>query len=286
MRHYLTPNVLEILELLARYRYLRMSFIYQLLPHRSQRGMRATMLRMRENGYIALPRSQWRGYNSMYCCFIYEITPKGLQALKDKRPDRMTNLLRVREDVPVRNFAHSMMICDTLASLEIGIKAAGCTLIALDTIMERATGDMRLPCRIKGQRTRLLPDGLFGIRTPDNKAYFYVLEAEHYNPIETTDFERASFIKKAYGYHSIAGDRPYIKQLSIPNLRYLFVFPSASRATKAASLVTEKFAGTDFSKRVYMTDIPVQEETFKAPPPFPELLNLKWLGNGTILPEQ
>ncbi len=270
--HRITPNVLEILDLLARYRYLRTSFIYGLLPHRNERGIRATLTRLRRHGYVALPRSQWRGYNSLYCCNVYEITPKGIDLLKDKRPERATNLIRHRGDAPIKNFAHSMMICDALASIETGAKANACLFIPLDAILERVEGDsLKLPCRIKGQASSLVPDGLFGIRYPDKKVKFFILEAEHYNPINPSDLKRASFKKKAYAYNDIARERPYVKQFGIPNLHYLFVFPTPARVESAWNLIDELFPNTRISQRIYMTDIPVQEELMKAPPPFPDL---------------
>ena len=85
--HRITPQVLEVLALLARYRYLRKSFIDGLLPHRSADGMNRTLKRLRAQGYVSLPREQFRGYNSLYCCYIYQITPKGLlMVTKPVRP--------------------------------------------------------------------------------------------------------------------------------------------------------------------------------------------------------
>ena len=283
--HRITPQVLEVLALLARYRYLRKSFIDGLLPHRSADGMNRTLQRLRAQGYVSLPREQFRGYNSLYCCYIYQITPKGLEVLKDSQPERATNLLRQRSDAPVKNFAHSMMICDALASIEIGAGQNDCAFIPLDAILERAEHDnpLKLPCRIKGQPASLVPDGLFGIRYASGNVWFYVLEAEHYNPVwPTNNLKRASFRKKCYAYNDIAMQRPYRKQLAIPNLRYLFLFPSQTRAENAAGHFQRAFHQTKLDGRIYLTHVPVQEELLKAPPPYPQLFSRTWYLGGTI----
>ena len=105
MQHRITPETLEILTLLARYRYLRKSFLDGLLPHRSKQGMNRTLKRMREAGYVALPRAQYRGYNNLYCCYIYEITPRGWSLLRSRDIPQVTSLLRVKQDAPTRQFA-------------------------------------------------------------------------------------------------------------------------------------------------------------------------------------
>ena len=177
-----------------------------------------------------------------------------------------------------------MMICDALASLEIGVREAGHSFIPVDEILDRcdASEPLKLPCRVRGRDEKLVPDGLFGVRR-DGKAHFYVLEAEHYNPVwPTRDLARASFRKKAYGYDHIAAHRPYQRQLRIPNLSYLFVFPTRARSETAATHMASELAGTRFAERAHLADIPVQEELLQAPPPFPSLYASPWLGNGRI----
>lgn len=284
MSYRITPATLEILVLLARYRYLRKSFLDGLLPGRSKQGMNRTLKRMVEAGLIAKPRAQYRGYNNFYCCYIYEIAPKGWDLLRDREISHVTNLIRARQDAPVKQFAHAMMICDALASIEIGARDADHTFIPLGDILERTTGKapLKLPCRIEGREDKLTPDGLFGIRR-DGRAYFYALEAEHYNPVwPTNDLRRASFRKKAIGYDYIARVKPYKDRLRIPNLHYLFVFPSKARARTALGHAERTMVRTKFFERFYTTHIPVQEELLNAPPPFPQLYQTKWLGNGRI----
>ncbi|MEM0989694.1 MAG: hypothetical protein AAGK00_12485 [Pseudomonadota bacterium] len=284
MAYRITPATLEILELLARYRYLRKSFIDGLLTHRSRQGMNRTLLRMTHAGLIARPRSQFRGYNSLYCCYVYEITPRGWNMLRDREIAHVTNLIRARQDAPVKQFAHAMMICDALASIEIGVTDAGHAFIPLGAILARTTDKhpLKLPCRVQGREDRLAPDALFGVRR-DARAYFYALEAEHYNPVwPSKDLRRASFRKKAIAYDHIARSKPYKDRLKIPNLHYLFVFPSKARAQTAHDHVLRTMPNSRFIERFYAAHIPVQEELLKAPPPFPQLYRNAWLGSGRM----
>ena len=284
MAHRVTPEVLEVLELLARYRYLRKSFLDGLLPNRSKQGMNRTLKRMCDAGLIAKPRSQYRGYSSLYCCLIYEITQRGWQLLRDREIAHVTNLIRARQDAPVKQFAHAMMICDALASIEIGVNEAGHGFIPLGAILERTTEPqpMKLPCRVQGREERLMPDGLFGVRR-NGRAYFFALEAEHFNPVwPNKDLRRASFRKKAIAYDQIARAKPYQDRLKIPNMHYLFVFPTKARARNAYDRARQSLPKSNFLHRFYATSIPVQEELLKAPPPFPQLYRTAWLGSGRM----
>lgn len=268
MAYRVSPAVLEVLDLLARYRYLRKSFLDGLLPHRSRQGMNRTLKRMCAAGLIAKPRSQYRGYNSLYCCLIYEITPKGWQLLHDREIMHVTNLIRARQDAPVKQFAHAMMICDALASIEIGVNAAGHEFIPLGAILERTTDPqpLRLPCRVQGREERLVADGLFGIRR-NGRAYFFALEAEQFNPVwPRKDLRRASFRKKAIAYDQIARAKPYKDRLKLPNLHYLFVFPTEARARNAHDRASRALPRSVFLGRFYATSIPGAGGTAESSP--------------------
>ena len=284
MTYRITQTVIDVLTLLARYRYLRKSFIDDLLADRSQQGMNRTLKRMLDVGLIARPRAQYRGYNSLHCCRIYEITTKGWQCLRDRDVSQVTHLVRTRQDGPPKQFTHAMMICDALASIEIGVHEAGHDFIPLGAILERTSAPhpLRLPCRVAGRNAYITPDGVFGIRQ-SGKACFYAFEAEHYNPVwPAKDLRRASFRRKVLAYAQIAQSRPYRDRLNIPNLHYLFVFPSEARAQTAFDCASSAFSETDFFQRLYVTAIPVQEELLHAPPPFPELYRTRWLGAGRL----
>lgn len=279
----MTQELLELLSLLYRYKYLRTGFIKELLGA-GRWGIINQLQRRREQGYIFKPREQLRGYNNLYSPRIHSITKKGEQLLEQygRHPLKATRLYRQKGDAPVKNFAHAMMICDATASIEIGCQQHGLEFIPWTEIVSRTT--VEDPLRLTFSTTyqgkpvngKLVPDGLFGIRYPDQTVSFFALEAEHFNPIEPKNLHRASYLKKVLAYKDIISNKKY-QQLGIPNLRVLFTFPTKAR-TKTALALTERLFTT--TNMFLLHDIPVQEELLKAPPPFPELLTDTWLRAG------
>lgn len=277
--HIVTPELLDLLELLARYKYLRTSFIRGLLDC-GEKGIIHQLKLRRDQGYVMKPSEQLRGYNNLWSPRIHSITKKGEQLLidHDRHPLRVTQLDRKPTYWPAKNFAHSMMICDTLASIEIGLKGTGCRLIPWTEIVERATVEepMRLPFAFTYQgkhvSSKLVPDGLFGIQYPDGTASFFALETEHGQPLTRSHFGSGSTMKKLLAYKAISDSKAF-KQMGVNNLRVLVVAPTEQRSSNMAQLATELFGSTNL---FLFHDIPVQEIIFKAPPPFPDLVSSGW----------
>lgn len=287
--HRITENVIDVLMVLARYRYLRSSHLEALLPNRSADGLRRSLRRLYDHGYIDKPREQLRGYNNLYCSEIYMLDTKGQQLLSDRglASPLITRLYRDRTDAPIRQFAHAMMICDTLASIEAGAIQAGITFIPWTEIVKDKKGNpLKFPISIvhnhESHNGFLVPDGLFGLDYGDGKIAYFALEAEHYNPIRPTNLKRASTLKKLLGYRDIVRNQVYKHQLGIGNLRVLVVAPNPTRTLHQVELL-EELVGK--SHLFLFHPIPVQEELYKAPPPFPELFDAPWMRAG-LEPEQ
>lgn len=276
-----TKNKEDILELLAQYKYLRSHSIRTLLPHRSPRGLGVSLRTMFDEGLLDKPREAKRGYNNLYSPDIYMLAPKGEQYLleRGRSPKAITRLYRQMTDGPVKNFGHAMMICDTLASIHAGSLSTPVDFIPWTEIVTRTTHvkPMKLPFKATWKEqlihSFIVPDGLFGLRYPNGQASFFVLEAEHFNPIEPKDLNRASFLKKLLAYRDIQKSKVFKDQLRIPNLRVLIVAPTQARIASMVAL-TECVASQ--SNLFLFHDIPVQEELLKAPPPFPELFTAPW----------
>jgi DNA-binding PadR family transcriptional regulator len=273
------------MKLLARYRYLRSSFI-RTFTERDKSSVNYSLSKLFDHGYLDKPREQRRGYNSLYSHHIYELDVKGNHELLERgiKERDITRLYRQKTDGPVKNFAHSMMICDATASIELGVRQSHCEFIGWQEIIARtsATNPMKLPCAISHtfhntdfQRLQsfVIPDGLFGIRYPDNQVSFFALEAEHYNPIYPTNLHRSSFLKKLLAYRDVIKSGVYKSQLKLPNLRVLVVAPTPARISSMIELTKQITGGTNL---FLFSDVPVQEEIFKAPPPFPELFTSEW----------
>lgn len=282
----ITENDREIFRLLARYRYLRTSFIYDLLPHRSRQGLSRSLRRLFDHGYVDKPREQRRGYNDIHCPDIYELDGKGEKVLhdQDERPLEITRLYRKKTDAPVKNFSHSMMICDVMASIELGLQDTGFELVTWQEIVARTDHEnpMKLPCSIRhtfkdghseSHETYIIPDGLFGIRRPAGAVSFFAVETERFNPIEPTNLKRASFLKKVLAYRNIQQTGVYKTDLKIPNMRILVIAPTETRMNHMIEL-TERI--TQGSNLFLFANIPVQEQFMRALGPMPELATLDW----------
>lgn len=281
MKHVVTKNLLDVLLLLSRYKYLRSNHIRQLLPHRSSVKIGDSLRRMYDLGYIDRPKEGKRGYNSHYCCEIYTLDTKGEKLLAERglAPAQVTRLHRDKSDAPHKQFAHAMMICDTLASIEIGAIAAGVEFIPWTDIVANCDDPkpLNLPCTIshKGETLskNVIPDGLFGLEYSNGKTAYFALEAEHYNPIEPKTLNRASTLRKFLSYRDIVKNQVYKQKLQVGNLRVLVVAPTPARSTHQVELL-ERLVGK--SHLFLFHPVPVQEELLKAPPPFPELFTAGW----------
>lgn len=286
---YVTPQLLSLLEHLSRYMALRTSFLREMLDCGEQ-GIIRQLQRRRDQGYIFQPHAQKRAYNNIWCPRIHAITPKGEALLYDRgiHPLATTRLDRYKIGTGGTNFAHSMTICDVMASIEIGLRGSGCRLICWHEILEYVdTPDpLKLPYDTEYNgvrfRGRLSPDGLFGVEHPGGDTSYYFLEVERMNPVGLKALEsrsaltkaarRASFIGKLLAYKDIF-DRNTFTQLDIPTFSILFVAPNATKIDNMIT-VTEELFGK--SQKCLFHAVPVQEDMATAPPPFPDLVGAPW----------
>lgn len=179
------------------------------------------------------------------------------------------------------------MICDTLASIEIGLKDTGHSIITWSEILERrgtvtAENPFRLPCTIdyiyqNGAEyhadTHVVPDALFGIRHPDGLASFFVLEAERGNGIKRSNLDQPSFLKKLLAYRAISREGTYKDVYGIPNMRVLVVTTGDERIKHMRELAEVELTS---SKLFLFNAIPTQDAMLKAPAPFPMLSSIPW----------
>lgn len=286
---YVTPQLLSLLEVLSRYMALRTSFLRDMLECGDQ-GIVRQLQRRREQGYIFQPHAQKRAYNNIWCPRIHAITPKGEALLEERgiHPLKTTRLDKYQIGSAGSNFAHSMTVCDVMASIEIGLKKTGCRLVSWLEIIEsvECMEPMKLAydtefdgVRFKGN---LSPDGLFGIGYPDGSINYFFLEVERMNPVGLKALEsrkalqksarRASFIGKLLAYKDIF-DRNTFRQLEIPTFSVLFVAPNEAKIDNMVA-VTKKVFGS--SQKCWFHAVPVQEDLAVAPPPFPDLVSSSW----------
>ena len=286
---YPTDELYNLLSVIHRYGYIRTSYLYELLDG-GLYGLRKQITNRKKQGFISTPKQQFLGFNSHYCFHILQNTERGKEMLYNMNEVRNRELPDTATRIPIfepakesREFAHSMMVSDTIASIEIGIKKAeGYSFINWCEIIARATADnpLSIPYEFtydnQHKKGEIIGDGLFGIKRPDNKASFFILEAERMSPKEPKSLSRSSTLRKLLAYNDIITKQTY-KQTGATNLRVLFVFPTQRRAEEACKMAERVIGETN---RFLFTSIPTHFQFMKAPPPFPDLIEEKWLRPG------
>lgn len=197
----LTDRDIELFKLLNRYRYLRSDLLYSFLGGNSETRFKERLGHLYHDGrHINRPRQQWQFANCRHMPLIYELDAKGEQALRQQGLIQSDSpLLTKGRPGACRQFAHELMICDCIASIELGVREdPGLRFISWQEIIGKAPETTRnlsnafeLPVSIshtfsnsKGvQRAdiKIVPDALFGLEytTRGQKTYrFFALEAD------------------------------------------------------------------------------------------------------------
>jgi hypothetical protein len=224
----LTERDIELFKLLNRYHYLRSSFLYAFLGGNSETRFKERLGHLYHDGrYINRPEQQWQYANCRYMPVIYELDARGEQVLRE--------LGLIQDDSPLlkkgrmgayRQFAHQLMICDCMSSIELGVRQdPNLRLISWQEIIARAPDGTRnaqnpfevpvvishtFPRTGKAQRAeiKVVPDGLFGLEYAHEgkKTYrFFVLEADRSTiPIARSNLRQTSYLRKILAYREIA----------------------------------------------------------------------------------
>lgn len=291
----ITDGDIEIFKLLNRYRYLRSTFIYALLGTKRNRYNNERLGDLyHEGGYLNRPSRQWQFYNARYMPAIYENTDKAEAVLRERGllGDQATWLLKRG---PHREFAHALMICDILASIELGIRERpDLRFIGWQEVLSRAPDAARksqnpfaLPVDISftfersrkthSARTHIVPDAIFGIeyRERGGKSYrFFAVEADRRSmPVYRSNLQQTSYLKKILSYRDITARKTYRTHLGLPNLMVLNVTTNERHMRGIMELVGQITQG---SKMFCFKTLPSLGDMEKAPAPSPDMLTLPW----------
>lgn len=301
---------IEIFKLLRRYRFLRSTFIWALLPPPLRGGSykrfqdRLTDLFHETNtrhggAYLDWPQQQRHAYNARYAPSIYALSPAGEALLAEEaiRIDNVTDLVRGGRMAVSRAFPHAMMICDTLASLELGTRSEqNVRLVSWEEIVAKAPQQIQrsgmpfaIPVEIEHRfagtkqeaqhRFRLIPDGLFGLeyaQATGKKVYrFFALEAERRNRVQTTSLKGSSFFKKILAYRVITDKAIHKIHLGIPNLMILTVTPTQARIDTMKQAVFDVHGATGSPKFLFRR-VDTVGDSDQSPPPTSHMFHAPW----------
>nr|WP_295463821.1 replication-relaxation family protein [Mesorhizobium sp.] len=241
-RLFLTERDTEILRLLFRYRYLRVTQLVAFLRPQSEKRLIERLGDLyHEAGFIDRPSAQWRRFDARYAPLIYELSPKGLRYLETcgPLPDRAVTFARKDRKGVTPQFDHAMMIVDALAATElVTLGQPGQRFVPVDEILARAPEPTRrakqplaipvtihpnkhLPGLKSAVSTHVVPDGLYGIEhlIDGEKRYrFFALECENRSPKWRSTTKSSSLALKRAGYEAVIQSRGYRDVYGVPNL--------------------------------------------------------------------
>ena len=233
----LTERDLAIFRLLRQYRYLRSTYIHAFVGGASETRLKERLGDLFHEGYLDRPSKQWEFADGRHRPAVHDIGAGAVRALREAGGtygDARTFL----SEAAHRQFQHSLMICEVLASLDLAIRADPLLrFIAWPEMLARAPeatrqspAPFRLPVPSGGF---LVPDGLFGIeyRGGDIKAYrFFALEADRGTmPVARSTHGQSSYLAKLARYREVLQNQIFKTHLRLPNLIVLTVTEDPDR---------------------------------------------------------
>lgn len=279
----LTDGDMAVFRPLNRFRYLRCNYISEMTgrPYGSIRHRLDDLQRL-PNVYLDRPEQQRSQPNANYRHLIYELADKGAQVLKDQG---------LHSDEPRFGdqalFAHSMMVNDTMASIELA--AGHDRMIYWPEIAGRLKDPKRfIPVTVAHtfphtHRSEALDfnyyndsNGPFGIRYPDRAPLFLSLEAEHSNQNDCNNLKKTSFLKKFLAVQFIMNNRLYEKHWGIPNLLTLVVVGSQARIDNKKQFIMEMTGGKGSPYFLFRVVPTIDDAFVKQFLPMPELFTGNW----------
>ena len=285
----LTERDIEIFKLLVRYRYLPSDDIHAFVGGSLNAvARRLNLLSRAPNNYLAKPHQQRECADANYRRLIYELGARGSGVLADRGLPCLAKSCH-------RNFAHELMVARIMASIELGERAdPALRLITWPEILASettpaATRESRtaasLPVTFSlNNQTRsvnLTADARpFGIeRTRDGERsylFFPGIEADcATEPIETSDFERSSIVKKFAAYRAAVAQDLQRSHFGFPNFFVPFITTNHSRMASMMKLLERMTAGRG-SKMFLFTTFPAFNSFEKPPPAGGHMLTRPW----------
>ena len=259
------PRDIEIFRLLQRYRYLRASQIRALLPDnlrgRSEKRLRERLGALYHERYLARPPQQMATCNFHYAESIYALDEQGEKYLSTHGLDGPFSHLAAKARAGAhRQFVHSMMVVDTLVSIELAVRTEpGLRFLNWQDVLAKMPAATRsrpnpfqlprvgvsytLPGTNKTLRgdIALIPDGVFAIKYPTGFV-LYLLEAEHKDCASRTTLNANSFLRKALGYLELRRQERFERLFGLGAVMVLTIVPTEARLVGLLKIV-DKIAG-------------------------------------------
>jgi hypothetical protein len=228
----ITQRDLEIFRALARYRYLRSTYLHAFAGGASETRFKERLGDLFHEGYVDRPEKQWECAGALHMPVIHELGERARQVLSDHgASDEARTFLASGTH---RQFAHSILTCECLASIELATTASvHLRFVPWSEILARAPAATQAspqPYRLPIANDAVVPDGLFGLEydSAGKKTYrFFALEVDRATmPVSRTDARKTSYLAKLASYRHIIAAQTYRTHWGIPNLFVLTVTTS------------------------------------------------------------
>jgi hypothetical protein len=277
----LTTRDLDIFRALARYRYLSSTYIHAFAGGASETRFKERLGDLFHEGYLDRPSQQWQFAGALYQPTIYEAGEGARRILCDHGYSEYGALTFLALNAH-KQFAHSLMICELLASLELAVRCCPkLRFIGWPEILARAPEGTRAsatPFRIplpSGESAA--PDGMFGLEygNAGKKSYrFFALEADRGTmPVARSNTYQSSYLGKIATYHDLLAHRMYKTALGVPNLLILTITTSESRMAEIMRRMEGDGGGS--AAFLFKTAAPAHLRL-----PMPQLLSEPWARAG------
>ncbi|HEV2560713.1 MAG TPA: replication-relaxation family protein [Rhizomicrobium sp.] len=232
----ITARDIAIFRALARYRYVRSTYLHAFAGGLSETRFKERLGDLFHEGFIDRPERQWEFAGARYMpavCEIGERAERVLAELDGHKIDASTFLAASAH----RQFAHSLLICECLASIELAVATKpDLRFIPWPEIMGRAPQSTRTSAtsfRIPVTSGAVIPDGFFGLeyRSEGKSAYrFFALEVDRGTmPVMRSREGQTSYFGKIAAYREIIARKLHKSHLGVPNLFVLTVTTDPQR---------------------------------------------------------
>lgn len=255
-------DIERIFEPLTRYRYLPVTYLHALAGGSLDYLVnRLNLLSRVPNLYVRRPRQQRATAEANHLPLVYELAPRGWSVMQERGFHR-------RDGRSSPNFAHELMVCQIMASIEFGTRTHGVQLIGWADILRsknlpegtrKSTKPWHIPVAGTSAAQHVIADGSpFGIcREIDAKpVYFFCpgIEADcGTEPIEASDFCRSSIQRKFAQYLAIEAAGTFRTHFGFPNLYTPFITTTTARLESMIRLLLRKTNGVGSKTILFKT---------------------------------
>jgi Replication-relaxation len=286
---YPTERDLEIFKLLVRFRYLPSDYIRAFVGGNEKAlSHRLNLLSRKPNLYLARPHQQRQSADANYRRLIYELDDRGARELRERGLSFLPKSYH-------HNFGHELMVAQITASIELGTREnANVRLITWRDILAskntpQATRDSATPASIRVSYTLhgethsgdVIADARpFGLeRVVDGQRtylFFPGIEADcATEPLNTSDAERPSIVKKFAAYSAIAQQGIHRSHFGFPNFFVPFITTSGARMRSMMALL-DRLTGGQGSKMFLFKTFPSFTSPAQPPAPTGHMLTAPW----------